>query len=479
MTTGYIDLQAQITKLTVPHSLFALSSSDKYHCPMDRDKPIQSVSFKTLGCKLNQSESDAIMAKFEENQFRVRPFGEEVDLTIINTCTVTNDADSKSRATIRRAIRNSPRGRVVVTGCYAQVKPEDIQTINGVDLILGNDEKYHIFDHLNKLQHGKLEEPLTIVNDEGEFTSVSEDGFISATSRTRAFLKIQEGCDYYCSYCIIPFARGKARSRPFTQTIDEARKLVDQGYREIVLTGINIGTYHTANGKQNLVDLLSALEQINGLDRVRVSSIEPNTVTDDLLHLVAGSKVICDHLHIPLQSANDDQLSAMNRKYRLEEYARLMARFRTILPTAALGTDVIVGFPGETEAHFEKTTAFIQAQPFTYLHIFRYSPREGTVAAKLDNPVQFHEIKRRSVVLHEVSQKLKFAYAEKFSGQTLKVLFDQFRDGLASGYTRNYLRVQVPATQDISQSILPVTLSRSDRGNLQGTLAGEIVREVV
>ncbi|MCF7802215.1 MAG: tRNA (N(6)-L-threonylcarbamoyladenosine(37)-C(2))-methylthiotransferase MtaB [Candidatus Marinimicrobia bacterium] len=445
---------------------------------MDRDRHIKSVSFKTLGCKLNQSETDAIMAKFQENQYITRPFGEEVDLTIINTCTVTNDADSKSRATIRRAIRNSPRGRVVVTGCYAQVKPEDIQSIDGVDLILGNDEKYHIFDHLNKLDQGKLEKPLTIVNDEGDFATVSEDGFISATSRTRAFLKIQEGCDYYCSYCIIPFARGKARSRPFQQTIEEARKLVDQGYREIVLTGINIGTYYNDDGKRNLVDLLAALETISGLDRVRVSSIEPNTVTDDLLHLVADSNVICDHLHIPLQSANDDQLSAMNRKYQLDDYARLMERFGSILPDAALGTDVIVGFPGETEAHFKKTVDFIQQQPFTYLHIFRYSPREGTVAAKLENPVPFHEIKRRSAVLHEVGQKLKSGYADNFSGQTLNVLFDQFRDGVASGYTRNYLRVQVPVTHDISQSILPVILGKSDRGNFSGTLAREAAAEV-
>lgn len=433
-------------------------------------RPIQSVSFKTLGCKLNQSESDAIMAKFQENQYSVHPFGDEVDLTIINTCTVTNDADSKSRATIRRAIRNSPKGRVVVTGCYAQVKPEDIQAINGVDLILGNDEKYHIFDHLDKLQLGKLEEPLTIVNDAGEFASVSEDGFTSATSRTRAFLKIQEGCDYYCSYCIIPFARGKARSRPFVQTIDEARKLVDQGYREIVLTGINIGTYHTDDGKRHLVDLLAALEQLNGLDRVRVSSIEPNTVTDDLLHLVAASDVICNHLHIPLQSANDDQLNAMNRKYRLDEYAALMARFRQILPNAALGTDVIVGFPGETDTHFEKTLEFIQQQPFTYLHIFRYSPREGTVAAKLQDPVEFHEVKRRSAILHQTGQMLKSAYASQYVGKTMPVLFDQWHNGYASGYTRNYLRVQVPSADDLTQTILSVQMTHSDKGSFSGKL---------
>ncbi|MCF7841619.1 MAG: radical SAM protein, partial [Lentisphaeria bacterium] len=211
---------------------------------------------------------------------------------------------------------------------------------------------------------------------------------------------------------------------------------------------------------------------------VRVSSIEPNTVTDDLLHLMAESKVICHHLHIPLQSANDDQLSAMNRKYHLDDYTRLMARFRSILPDAALGTDVIVGFPGETEEHFERTMAFIQEQPFTYLHIFRYSPREGTVAAKLEDPVPFHEIKRRSAVLHEVGQKLKSAYAENFSGQVLNVLFDQFQNGMASGYTRNYLRVQVPVTDDISQSILPVTLNHSVRGNFQGSLATESVVEV-
>lgn len=442
------------------------------------EKTIKTVSFKTLGCKLNQSESDAIMTRFLENQYLIQPFGAEVDLTIINTCTVTNDADSKSRATIRRAIRNSPRGRVVVTGCYAQVKPEDIQSIEGVDLILGNDEKYHIFDHLDKLNQGKLDEPLTIVNDEGEFATVSEDGFISATSRTRAFLKIQEGCDYYCSYCIIPFARGKARSRPFDQTVDEARKLVDQGYREIVLTGINIGTYQTDDVKHNLVDLLAALEHINGLDRLRISSIEPNTVTDELLQMVAESSTICDHLHIPLQSANDDQLLAMNRKYCLEEYANLMERFRHFLPRAALGTDVIVGFPGETAAHFEQTAAFIRAQPFTYLHIFRYSPREGTAAAKFENPVDFNEVKHRSAILHQTGQILKSNYARRSAGKTLPVLLDEWRDGFASGYTRNYLRVQVPTEDDLTHAILPVKLIRWENGAFIGKLLSDQETEV-
>jgi len=434
------------------------------------ERPIQSVSFKTLGCKLNQSESDAIRARFQENKYNIRPFGEAVDLTVINTCTVTNNADSKSRAAIRRAIHNSPWGRIVVTGCYAQVKPEDIQAIEGVDLILGNDEKYHIFDHLEKLHQGKLETPLTIVNDEGEFARVSGDGFISATARTRAFLKIQEGCDYYCSYCIIPFARGRARSRPFSQTLEEARNLVERGYRELVLTGINIGTYQAEDGQRRLVDLLAALEQIDGLDRVRVSSIEPNTVTDDLLHLVAESKVICNHLHIPLQSANDDQLRAMNRKYRLAEYAQLMVRFRKILPEAALGTDVIVGFPGETEAHFEKTAAFIRRQPFAYLHIFRYSPRAGTAAAKLENAVEFHEVKRRSAILHQTGQMLKSAYARQYAGAILPVLFDRWQAGFASGYTRNYLRVQAPAPYDLTRSSLPVRLDKSEHGAFTGTL---------
>lgn len=438
----------------------------------ETSQPIRSVSFKTLGCKLNQSESDAIEAKFRDKGFDVRPYGDAVDLTVINTCTVTNDADSGSRAAIRHAIRTSPAGRIAVTGCYAQVSPDEIKSIAGVDLVLGSDEKYRIFDYLESLTDGKLEEPLVYVNDEGKFDSVGEDGFVSATSRARAFLKVQEGCDYFCSYCIIPFSRGRARSRPFADAIAEARKLADQGYKEIVLTGINIGTYTYENGKTyGIADLLDGLQNVGGLERIRLSSIEPNTVTDDLLKLIRDSQVLCPHMHIPVQGGNNDQLAAMNRKYSIEAYESLMERFRKFLPDAALGTDIITGFPGETDEHFDNTLRFLQASPFTYLHVFRYSPRKGTAAAKLTNPVPPQTVKRRAAILHETNKMLKNAHARRFLGATLPVLFDHEKDGMQTGYTPNYVSVTVAHRESLRKRILRVKLSETREG---GHVAGEL-----
>lgn len=432
---------------------------------------IQSVSVKTLGCKLNQSESDAIATKFAERGMRIVEFGERADLTVINTCTVTNDAARGSRAAIRQAIRNSPQGRIAVTGCYAQISPRKIEAIAGVDLILGSDEKYRIFDHLDKIVGGKLETPLTFVNDRGEFDSVSEDGFISATSRTRAFLKVQDGCDYHCTYCIIPFARGRARSRSLHDAIDEARRLADKGFQEIVITGINVGTYRWANGRiYNLADLLDGLQNVDGIARIRLSSIEPNTVTDELLALVRDSQVICPHLHIPLQSGHDEILHAMGRKYRLEDYARLMEKFRVHLPDAALGTDVIVGFPGETDKHFAATHAFITACPFTYLHIFRYSPRDGTAAVRLPSPADGEAAKYRSRILYETHTMMKSAYARRFIGRTLPVLFDHSEASPYCGYTPNYIRVAVAANQDLAGKIIDIRLTGAINSQVLGIL---------
>jgi len=433
---------------------------------------IKSVSFKTLGCKLNQSETDAIQAKFQESGYEVKPFGDNSDLTVINTCTVTNDADSGSRAAIRQAIRNSPEGRIAVTGCYAQVSPNEIKNIPGVDIVLGNDEKYKIFNYLDELKEGKLEDPLVYVNDEGGFAQVSEDGFVSATSRTRAFLKVQEGCDYYCSYCIIPFSRGRARSRSYDDTIQEAKKLVGKGFQEIVLTGINIGTYNFQNGRSyTITDLLDGLQNIDGLKRIRLSSIEPNTITDDLLKLIRDSEVICPHMHIPVQGGNNDQLLAMNRKYSIEEYLSLMDRFRNFLPKAALGTDIIVGFPGETDEHFHNTVDFIQAQPYTYLHIFRYSDRKGTAASKSSEKVDPQLIKKRSQIIHQTGKVLKLNYYRNNLGTETTVLFDQIKKGMNTGYTNNYVQVQVEAEQNLKKQIRRVKLIEiKDNGLVKGEL---------
>jgi len=408
---------------------------------MNKSNGKKKASLYTLGCKLNQSETNAIQREFTQRDYDILPFGEPADISVINTCTVTNQADSKSRSAVRKAVKASPDGRVVVTGCYAQIRPDEVEAIEGVNLILGTAEKHHLFDYLD--QTNDREEPLIFVDECGEVDSYDESLFVSSSSRTRAFLKVQEGCNYYCSYCIIPFARGKARSRSYENAIDEAKRLVDEGFREIVLTGINVGTYRYQNGRIYLLhNLLSGLSDIDGLERIRVSSIEPNTVTDELLYLVKERENICPHLHVPFQSGSDTILASMQRKYKYKEYLEVMQRIAAILPDAAIGTDIIVGHPGEAEAEFQETEKRVAELPFTYLHVFRYSPREGTVAARMTDQVPEPVKKERSAVLRKIGIKKKQKYAQRFVGQTLPVLIEsQQEDGTYSGLTPNYLRV--------------------------------------
>lgn len=432
---------------------------------------LKSFNIKTLGCKLNQSEGDSIQEELQGSGLMLKDFQEEVDLSIINTCTVTNDADSKSRAAIRSAIRQSPQARIVVTGCYAQIKPEEIKSIEGVNLILGSQEKYKILDYLKELGPDPDQCITHVKAHEDDFLEGS-DAFISASTRTRAFLKVQEGCDYYCSYCIIPFARGKARSRNIANSVEEAKRLVEKGFQELVLTGINIGTFK--DGERKLYHLLAELEKIPGLNRIRISSIEPNTVDDELLKLIANSEIICQHLHIPLQAGNDEILQAMNRKYSLEDYTSLLERINRLSGQVALGTDIIVGFPGESEDHFRKTLEFLELHPFTYFHVFRYSDRTGTVASRLENHIDSNIIKDRSKILLSLSQKKKTAFSKCFETQEKEVLFEQCHENQYSGYTDEYLRVQVDSKEDLRNKIAKVKL-----GKWQGNcFQGQILREI-
>ncbi len=430
---------------------------------------IKTVNFHTLGCKLNQAETDSISAAFKARGYTIVTSRHPADLSVINTCTVTNDADSKSRQAIRAAIKTSPAGRVVVIGCYAQIKPDELQAIDGVDMILGTREKFNLLNYISELELERPEEPLVYVDSTGEEIEYSESPFISTTSRTRAYLKIQEGCDYYCSYCIIPFARGKARSRRLQECLEEARKLVDNGYKEIILTGINIGTWN--EDRLVLADLLEQLSGLPDLERIRISSIEPNTTDDRLLKLVSERSNICPHLHIPLQSGSPTVLERMRRKYTLSDYLKLADRISAISPGIAWGTDIIAGFPGETEAEFTQTINIINRLPFTYLHVFRYSSRDGTIASKLSDPVDFHSIKKRAAALRELGARKKLAYQRKFLGTIQPVLFETaYRDGNVSGNTPNYIRVRVPGDDDLSNSIRNVRLIEDQ----QSFVCGEI-----
>ncbi len=436
---------------------------------MNRQTPIKTVSFHTLGCKLNQAETDAIAADFKSQGYKIVPFREAADLIVINTCTVTDKADSKSRQMIRNAIKASPRGRIVAMGCYAQIRPEELSAIDGIDMVLGTNEKYHLLQFLKELESGNHAEPLVYVNDIGDINSYHESPFISTTGRTRAYLKIQEGCDYYCSYCIIPFARGKARSRPFYDCMNEARSLVEKGYRELILTGINVGTWHEDD--RQLADLLDGLSSVAGLERIRVSSIEPNTVSDRLLELVVERDNICPHLHIPLQSGSPEVLRRMRRKYLLQDYYGLAERIAKIAPDIAWGTDLIAGFPGETEDEFQQTISAIQELPFTYLHIFRYSERYGTKASKLPGQVDFQVKKKRAVILRELGTKKKRKYIQNYIGREQLVLFETTdTQGLFTGMTPNYMCIKVESNQALTNTIQTVKIIRDLGSYVEGQL---------
>ncbi len=446
---------------------------------------INRVSFRTLGCKLNQAETDAIAALFRQRGWQVVPFRQAADLTFINTCTVTSEADAKSRQAIRQAIRQavqaSPRGLVAAVGCYAQVKPEEVAALEGVDLVLGTREKYRILDLLDLLEGGKLDRPLVRVGDIGEVETYDEAPFISSTTpsgpdvlsgtgRARAFLKVQEGCDYNCSYCIIPTARGLGRSRPLDDCLKEARRLVAEGYREIVLTGVNIGTWEADDLRFH--DLLAVVSRVEGLRRVRVSSIEPNLITDELIRLAAERENIAPHFHVPLQHASDRVLKAMRRRYSIADYRKVIERIAAAIPDAAIGADVMVGFPGETEDDFRQLVEALTELPLTYHHVFRYSEREGTVASRITAAVDPAVRKERSCVLREISRKRRLEVARRSIGQTRLVHFEHPNgDGHWEGLTDNYLRVRVPITAPLDDPFQPVRLTRYNDSTLFGRLS--------
>ncbi|MEE9163155.1 MAG: tRNA (N(6)-L-threonylcarbamoyladenosine(37)-C(2))-methylthiotransferase MtaB [Candidatus Neomarinimicrobiota bacterium] len=443
---------------------------------------IRRVSFHTLGCKLNQAETAGISREFRRRGYQVVPFRQQADLTFINTCTVTNEADAKSRQAVRQAVKASPHGRIIAAGCYAQVAPGELAALEGVDVVLGTGHKQHVWALLDLLEGGKLPEPLVRVGDQKDLRTWDEAPFMSESGpdttgdspapagRSRAFLKVQEGCSYQCSYCIIPLARGPGRSRPLERCLTEARRMVSEGYREIVVTGVNIGTWQWRDLQFH--DLLAALSDVEGLRRLRVSSIEPNLVSEELLRLVAERDNIAPHLHVPLQHAADRVLKAMRRRYLFRDYLRVMERIMAAVPDAAIGADVIVGFPGETEDEFRQLAQALATLPLTYHHVFRYSERDGTLAAAMGAPVDPMERKRRGRVLREISRKRRREVARRFSGQTRLVHFERpVGTGRWEGLTDNYLRVRAPLPAPPGDPFQLVLLTGPEGRGLRGRLA--------
>lgn len=420
------------------------------------------VALNTLGCRLNLSETGSLAQGFVDRGYEIVPFGEQADVVFINTCTVTDSADSTCRNLIRKAHKSSPEGKIVVAGCYAQMEPERIAGMQGVDLVLGNTEKYKVFDYLSEESGESIK-----VDKTWEFYGAATT---EADSHTRAFLKIQDGCNYVCSFCIIPFARGRSRAISVKEAKKQAMELVTKGFKEVVLTGVNIGEYERSSGER-LSDLVRTLLEIDGLERLRLSSVEPNTITDELLDVLEDSPKFMDHFHIPLQSGDDEILKLMRRRYSVKDYHGIIEKVMKRFPRAGVGADVIVGFPGETNEQFMNTYNLMRDLPLTHFHVFPYSKRKNTTAAKLENHIPHHVKKDRvRALIHLGDAKLRM-FAEDQVGSLSQVLFERRdKNGLWGGHTTNYVRVKVESTLDLSNQIHTVSLDSAEGETIKGSL---------
>ncbi len=423
------------------------------------------VAFHTLGCKVNHYETEAIWQLFKENGYERTEFESTADVYVINTCTVTNTGDKKSRQVIRRAIRKNPDAVICVTGCYAQTSPAEIMAIPGVDIVVGTQDRKKMLDYI-----GQYKEERSPINGVGNImkTRVYEELDVpSFTDRTRASLKIQEGCNNFCTFCIIPWARGLMRSRDPEEVIKQAQQLVNAGYKEIVLTGIHTGGYGEDMKDYNLASLLRDLEsKVIGLKRIRISSIEASQITDEIIEVLDQSTKVVRHLHVPLQSGSNTVLKRMRRKYTMEFFAERLTKLRQALPGLALTSDVIVGFPGETEEEFMETYNFIKEHRFSELHVFPYSKRTGTPAARMEDQVD-EEVKNERVHrLISLSDQLAKEYASTYEGEVLEVIPEELdkdnpTSGLYIGYTDNYLKVKFDATEDMIGKIVKVKITKA------------------
>lgn len=416
------------------------------------------IAFHTLGCKLNFAETSTLKRVADEAGYAIVPFDSVADIYVINTCTVTEKTDKKCRNAIRRAIRKNPEGKIIVTGCFAELKPEEINTIDGVSLIIGNNEK------------AKFLQYITLLGKQGNkkifFDNTLKNDFFNAFSigdRTRSFLKVQDGCNYFCSYCTIPLARGRSRNAPIAELVKEAEYLSSKNIHEIVLTGINIGDFgHSTN--ETFFQLIKELEKIKGIDRYRMSSIEPDLLTDDIVRFVNSSKKFMPHFHIPLQSGSDMILRKMNRRYTTDHFREKIESIVRLIPNVSIGTDVIVGFPGESENEFNNTVAFLRSLNLSYFHVFSYSERENTASEKYSEKVKDEIKNERSRILHEISEEKKMNFYYRFVGSKMTVLFEsRTKDGKMYGFTENYIKVEVPLQKRYFNTLIPVELITFDR----------------
>jgi threonylcarbamoyladenosine tRNA methylthiotransferase MtaB len=432
------------------------------------------VAFYTLGCKLNFSETSTIARLFEDAGFAKVEFEETPDVYVINTCSVTENADKKCKQLVKRAQKINPESFIVIVGCYAQLKPKEIAKIQGVDMVLGANEKFNILQHLEN-KDSKLEKA------EVSFDNIKNTkDFVPSYSfgdRTRSFLKVQDGCDYFCSFCTIPLARGKSRNASVAETLLEAEKIAQTAVKEVVLTGVNIGDFGQGEG-ENFFDLIKKLDNVEGIDRFRISSIEPNLLSNEIIDFcLKDSKRFVPHFHIPLQSGSDRLLKLMRRKYERTLYAERVAQIKSIRPDACIGVDVIVGFPGETDEDFMDSVNFLKNLDISYLHVFTYSERANTGAPKLGEKVPMEVRRERSKQLHLLSDRKKRQFYTENIGTERSVLFEHEEDeGIMYGFTENYVKVKFPYQQELTNTFQKIRLKEIDR---DGIMNCEIIENLV
>ncbi len=422
------------------------------------------VAFYTLGCKLNFSETSTIARDFQNEGFERVDFEEIADIYVINTCSVTDNADKQFKQIVKKAMKLNDKAFVAAVGCYAQLKPEELAAVDGVDLVLGATEKFKITDYINDLSKNDMGEVHSCEIEEADFYV----GSYSIGDRTRAFLKVQDGCDYKCTYCTIPLARGISRSDALENVLKNAKEISEQGIKEIVLTGVNIGDYgkgEFGNKKHEhtFLDLVKALDEVEGIERLRISSIEPNLLKNETIEFVSQSRTFVPHFHIPLQSGSNDILKKMKRRYLREVYTERVAKIREVMPHACIGVDVIVGFPGETDEHFLETYHFLNDLDISYLHVFTYSERDNTEAVDMDGVVPMNVRSKRSKMLRGLSVKKRRAFYESQIGTNRTVLFEsENKEGYIHGFTENYVKVKTPWNPELVNTLHEINLTKID-----------------
>ncbi len=443
----------------------------------------KTVAFHTLGCKLNFSETSTIARMFQEKGFIKKTFNEPADVYVINTCSVTENADKECKLIVKNALAQNPEAFIAVVGCYAQLKPEEISNIAGVDVVLGATEKFKLLNYISlstKHTHAQIH---NCEIEEADFFV----GAYSVGDRTRSFLKVQDGCDYSCTFCTIPLARGKSRSDTIENVLENAQKIAESGVKEIVLTGVNIGDFgygqfidgdSRKKKEYNFFDLVKKLDELASIERFRISSIEPNLLKDEIIDFVATSKRFVPHFHIPLQSGSNAILKAMKRRYVRELYSERVSKIRSLMPDCCIGVDVIVGFPGETEERFMETYSFLNNLDISYLHVFTYSERDNTEAVALPNAVPMAERKRRNKMLRILSAKKLRAFYEKQKGKVAEVIFEtENKNGFMYGFTQNYVKTKIPFDTELCNRTTQVTLGEIDEeGHMTCSLKQAVVR---